>query len=54
MVLFSLEKVLHHVDVTLDLTIELSEVIPLKGKRFETEERGIDGEGIDIREGRKD
>jgi hypothetical protein len=43
MVLFSLEKVLHPVEVTLDLNIELSEVTPVKwrGKVFGREERGI-------------
>jgi hypothetical protein len=54
MVFFSLKKVLHHVEVTLDQNIELSEVTPLKGKGFGREERGIGGKGMDIREGRKD
>jgi hypothetical protein len=34
MVIFSLE-ILHHVEVTLDLNIELSEVTPLKGMGLE-------------------
>jgi hypothetical protein len=55
MVFFSLEKVLHHVEVTLYLNIELSEVIPLKGKGFRREERWIGGdEWIDPWAGRKD
>jgi hypothetical protein len=45
MVLFSLEKVLHPVEVTLDLYIELLEVTPIKGKGtgFGKEKRGIYG-----------
>jgi hypothetical protein len=42
MVPFSVEKILHNVEMTLGLTIELLDVIPLKGKGFGTEERGRD------------
>jgi hypothetical protein len=53
MVIFSLEF-LHHLEVTLDLNIELSEVTPLKANGFGREERGIGGDEIDIRERRED
>jgi hypothetical protein len=42
-IIFSLQKVLHHMDRTPDQNIEMSEVTSLKGKGFGRDERGIVG-----------
>jgi hypothetical protein len=53
---FSLKKVLHPVEGTLDLNIELSEVTPVKGGGEGVWKRGERDrwEGMDIRERRMD